>query len=228
MSGVFLANRKLGKRRKGSTRPEFLEKLNNPFESYSELPYREIVMPEETAIYRYGDRADVVYVIESGAVVLIRESLSQGGFVREECAGICGLGDAFGALYGFPIYHEEAMALTEIKVRIYMPDLLPKKLLFAELKRQVILSREILSILQGDEVREKLARLLLILESKGIVDENGGIPLTQEALGAVIMSNRATVARTLGDMRLEGMVESERRSITITDHERLARLAGYC
>jgi CRP/FNR family transcriptional regulator, cyclic AMP receptor protein len=77
---------------------------------------------------------------------------------------------------------------------------------------------------------QRLAGLLLDLaDHHGTTGKHGTIievPLSQDEMASLIGASRATVTRALTDWRQRGFISTGQRRFTITDDERLRRIAG--
>jgi CRP-like cAMP-binding protein len=171
------------------------------------------VLARGEALYRVGERAAVVYVVEAGLLTLAISSPTG----RDRLIGIAGPGDLLGALDpGADRYGETAQALgAAVAVRALDPRFGPRgDAVAGALGDQARRLRQALEDVDLP-VAARLARALARLgERFGQRTEDGAVrltlPLTHEHLAALVGAARETTTLTLSDLRRRGLVEGTR------------------
>jgi len=181
--------------------------------------------------YQPEDRSEVLFLLKQGRVQLYRLSASgkkivtytieAGSFFGEMAIIGQGMHRAFAeaiedcVLCVMSRADVERYLLKNPKVVMHLAEALGKRLLEAE--RQ-------LEELAFKNVPARLAGLLLRLSA-----QNSGSPMieghTHQDMAEAIGAYRETVTQTLNDFKRQGLIEIERKAITILDCERLQRIA---
>lgn len=192
-------------------------------------------LPGET-IYHSGDRAANLYVVAAGKVKLLRHTLSGQDVLLE----ILAPGDFFGSMTtaSNEILLDTAQAQTAACVLAITSEQ------FRELLRQyagvavAVLditaarlqeAQESVRQLSAYPVEQRLAVTLLKLVDKlGEPNEVGlliQMPLSREDLAQMIGSTTETVSRTLSQFQKEGLIQSGRQWVAVSDRSRLEEIA---
>src|SRR5680860_758744 len=194
-----------------SVMPEYLIANKGLSRYYEVLPSGTSEVEQHNSVYLNRAPAEAIFLVKAGAVILIRDSLSEkSGEVNEECAGVRGPGEVFGAFNGSRWTFEEAKALTDTTLQVCMIDDVPKELFVLELQRQLVHANESLSIALGVTSSEKIARMLLVLSCKRFYDPDEGLCFTHEVLTIISGTTRLSVSRKLADFRAKGLISTER------------------
>lgn len=195
-------------------------------------------------IMHQGDESDQVVVIESGWAKVT--SATAGG--HEVVLAVRGPGDLVGesALTGGGERSATITALSHVRALV-IPAARFMAFLDAHPEVWLLVSSTVVQRLDDADRRlrvhltsrglERLALLLADLADlsagqnppgpDGSIDI--GPPLSQEELGRWMDASRETVARSLGALRRQGLVRTDRRKITVVDPSRLrafARVSG--
>lgn len=204
-----------------------------------EAPIRRTVRKREL-IYGRGDRADHMYVLESGRVKLYR--LSPDG--REVALALVEPGEPFGeemavgvaerTLYAEALESSRVRLIDRAQLRAWAsnrPDVLME--LTRNLWHRLDNVERQLESLVFRKVTHRLADLLLQWTDKyGEATPRGvrlQIRLTHQEMASLIGSSRETVTLTLGQLVDSGLIAydpADRRSIVIPDVARLTRYAN--
>lgn len=85
-----------------------------------------------------------------------------------------------------------------------------------------------ITILAQKTVRERLAEILLLLENKLGVDDEGfvNISLTREEVANLIGTATESAIRLISEFKLDQLIEVNGRKIKILDHKKLSRLGN--
>jgi CRP/FNR family transcriptional regulator, cyclic AMP receptor protein len=187
-------------------------------------------------IYRSGDAADALYVIEAGRVKLCR---IEQGTLREAVIDILPAGSLFGdsALYADGVRENCAVAYEQARV-VRIP--------VGEFKRGMAESHELYDYtfrLIGqrlaraerrvadfalDAIPARLDKLLLDFSRRYGINETEGvlidIPLPHREIASIVGSTRESVTVRLNAMRREGIIDFVNRKILIKRPESLVML----
>lgn len=218
----------------------YLQKTN----IFSDLSYDDIKNIEKITkltsseklqpIYIEGSLAKNIYIIKTGQVK-ISKFLPDG---KEITLIILGQGDIFGELSLFDdinnhtaealentelctMKKEDFESLLKIKSDLHfkVTKLIGFRLRSVENKVQEVLFKDI---------KSRLASLFLNLLKKYSKNTNDGIELninlSHEEIGKLIATNRQTVTQKLNEMKNEGLIETKRKRIIITNLEELKKL----
>lgn len=208
--------------------PLDIKAINQQFHEYG---YR----PGET-IYRSGDRAANLYVVAAGKVKLLRHTLSG----HDVLLNILTPGEFFGTLTTLSdeVFPDTAQAQTAACVLA-----ITTKRFRALLRQYAGVAVAVLDItatrlqeaqetvrqLSAYPVERRLAITLLKLADKlGESNELGlliQMPLSREDLAQMIGSSTETVSRIMSQFQKQGMIQSGRQWVAVTDKARLEQLA---
>jgi CRP-like cAMP-binding protein len=189
----------------------------------------------EACIYFEGDEAGHLYLVATGKVKLIRNTVSGHDVLLDILHG----GDYFGSLsiLGGGVHAETAMAQTDCcileissadfeTVLAEYPDVTRNVL--EAVSRRLTESQEIVKQLSTCTVEQRIASALLRLAGK--LGETRGqsvliqLPFSRQDLAAMTGSTPETVSRVMSRFVEEGLVKSGRKWVTITDTKRLEEL----
>ncbi|MFT0848168.1 Crp/Fnr family transcriptional regulator [Actinomycetaceae bacterium L2_0104] len=189
------------------------------------------------AIYHAGDPATRIYVVVQGAA----KAVSHGDGGRETTLDICIPGDLMGAVpaLGEQTYSESTWALipscTLSLDSEHFTEIINEfpSIAMATLKhvsRQLRDTRSTLHLLAGATLEQRLASTLHLLSTRLGQPWHGStlisIPLSREDLAAMIGAAPESVSRLLSLWRKDGIIESGRRWIAVSNPETLTRLAS--
>ena len=220
------------------TRKEYLKKTPI-FSDLSDAELDEIVplvvkrkLKKNTVVFHENDPASTFYLVKTGMVKIYKAS-AEG---REQVLTILGDGQIFGDVPAFDGGPYPASAATMSDSEIYLfrredlnevvrrhPEIALKiiRVLGLRLRQALELVRD-LSFKQGPH---RLAGLLFRLaDDYGSETDNGtliDLPLSRQELADIVGTSRETITRELKKMEKQGMLELNRRLITITDDKRL-------
>lgn len=191
---------------------------------------------KNTVIFHENDAASAFYLVKTGRIKVYK--VSRDG--REQVLSILGDGQIFGDVPTFDGGPYPATAATMIDSEIYLinrddfndmvrrnPEIALKiiKALGGRLRQALELVRD----LSFKQVPHRLAGLLLKLgDEYGEATEAGvliNLSLSRQDLADIVGTSRETVTRELKKMERSGLLDIDRRLITITDRKRLAAWA---
>lgn len=200
-------------------------------EQFHEYGYK----PGET-IYHSGERAENLYVVAAGNVKLLRHTLSG----QDVLLNILTPGEFFGSLTRLSdeIYPDTAQAQTAVcilaitserfrallqryaGVAVAVLDITAKRLQDAQ---------ETVRQLSAHPVEQRLAVTLLKLVDKlGESNEVGlliQMPLSRDDLAKMVGSSTETVSRIMSQLQKDGIIQSGRQWVAVTDKIRLGQVA---
>lgn len=194
------------------------------------------VLRRTEVLFREGEPANALYLVESGRVKLVQDSAEGQQVILRYLAP----GDAFAAvaLFERSTYPVTAQATERTRVRAWSREVLPGLVrehprFEANLLRIVSAhTREALSRvreLSTEPVAQRLARTLIRLgEQVGRTQPDGSLlieRITQQEVAEVAGASLFTVSRTLADWQGLGIVETGRGRYRIRDAARLAVFA---
>lgn len=188
------------------------------------------------AIFREGDPARYVYVIEKGHVKISRNSpLGREVTVAIRKAGeVVGIAEALGGMERC-CYAEalEPCALWQMEGTKFIemlhlrPGLAVK--VATTLGQRLREAENLFSNMVALEVDRRLARLLVSLADRfGVPGQRGvkiDIPLTQQDLATMIGSSRQTVTTTLQRFKDGGLLAVGKKSLEVVDPDGLRKIA---
>ncbi|MBN2624549.1 MAG: Crp/Fnr family transcriptional regulator [Acidimicrobiales bacterium] len=183
--------------------------------------------PAGAVLFREGDRADRVLVLESGTVKVVTTSsggvehilaLRTAGAVLGELAVADGGPRSATAVATTPV---EALAVPAARFRTFLTDhpAATLELLTIAIGRLRAADRQRAEFGSTDTITRLVRTLRDLARSHGRTVD-GGIRLdllSQDDLAALCGSSREAVSRSLGTLRAAGLVATGRRSVTILD-----------
>ena len=189
-------------------------------------------LKNNTVIFHENDPASAFYLVKTGRVKIYKV----GPDGREQVLAILGNGQIFGDVPAFDGGPYPASAATMADSEIYLirsedfqglvrryPEVALK--IIRVLGQRLRQSMELVRDLSFKQVPHRLAGLLLKLGSEYGSETAAGIlidlKLSRQELADIVGTSRETITRELKKMEREGMIEVERRLITITDIKRL-------
>ncbi len=199
--------------------------------------YREYTPGQE--IVGEGESTRTLGSIVTG-VVALHKSLEDG---RRQIVGLLFPSDFVGRPLR-PVAPYEAVAVTDVRMCLFrrsqFEDILSRK---PSLERRLLemmldeldAARDWMLLLGRKSAREKVASFLMILARRAAALENRSvrdrgefpIPLSREAISEYLGLTIETVSRQLTALRKAGIIELHgARSVSLTDHDALAELAG--
>lgn len=191
---------------------------------------------KDTVVFHEGDPASAFYLVKKGRVKIYK--VSPDG--REQVLAILGDNQIFGDVPTFDGGPYPATAATMADSEIYLirredflevvrrhPDIAIK--VIAVLGQRLRQALELVRDLSFKQVPHRLAGLLLKLSDEyGKETENGvliTISLSRQDLADIAGTSRETVTRELKKMERVGLLEINRRHITVMDKEGLTSWA---
>jgi len=188
------------------------------------------------ALFTQGDRAERVFVIERGWVII--SCVAPGA--REIVLGLRGPGDVIGELSSLDGEPRSATALAvgEVAAIVAPASVLTRALRDADIANELI---RVLAVRLRDADRKRLEfasldtlgrvawRLLELGEQFGEAGADGitvELPLSQEQLASWCGASREATVKALAALRTLGCVATGRRTLHILDVEALRRHAG--
>jgi len=188
------------------------------------------------ALFTQGDRAERVFVIERGWVII--SCVAPGA--REIVLGLRGPGDVIGELSSLDGEPRSATALAvgEVAAIVAPASVLTRALRNADIANELI---RVLAVRLRDADRKRLEfasldtlgrvawRLLELGEQFGEAGADGitvELPLSQEQLASWCGASREATVKALAALRTLGCVATGRRTLHILDVEALRRHAG--
>lgn len=161
---------------------------------------------------------------------------------KESIVRIASPGDVLGhrSIFTDQFYNATATAIEECSVcfidKKYILKLVQEKPsvacnLIAKLGRDLGAAEQRVSSFYQKNVRERLAELLLLLkQSHGVTEESGriklNIKLTREEMASIIGTASETLIRFMSELKSEGFIEQEGKTIFITNEEGLIDFAN--
>ena len=188
------------------------------------------------ALFTQGDRAERVFVIERGWVII--SCVAPGA--REIVLGLRGPGDVIGELSSLDGEPRSATALAvgDVAAIVAPASVLTRALRDADIANELI---RVLAVRLRDADRKRLEfasldtlgrvawRLLELGEQFGEAGADGitvELPLSQEQLASWCGASREATVKALAALRTLGCVTTGRRTLHILDVEALRRHAG--
>lgn len=160
---------------------------------------------------------------------------------KESIVRIASEGDVLGhrSIFTDQYYNATATAIEECSVcfidKKYILKLVEEQPtvacnLIAKLGRDLGAAEKRVSSFYQKNVRERLAELLLLLKQSHGVEEEGrvliNIKLTREEMASIIGTASETLIRFMSELKAEGFIEQEGKSIYIKDEEGLLEFAN--
>lgn len=188
------------------------------------------------AIYFEGDPGESLYLVATGKVKLMRNTLAG----REVLLDILRAGEYFGHLapIGQPGYAETAVAQTDCcilqisgknfeKVLNHHPDVTIEVL--KAVGQRLEESHEIIKQLSTYTVEQRIAAALIRVSKKLGEQKHSGlliqVPFSRQDLAAMTGATMETVSRVMSRFAAEGMISTGRKWVLINDPERLEQIA---
>jgi CRP/FNR family transcriptional regulator len=217
--------------------------LSDFFKDLSEEDLKELSRHKKDVRYKKGEnlfhegtQAFGLYLIISGHAKLYKRGIDG----KQQILRIAGPGDIVGyrSLFENAPYHVSAQALEDseiccmdAKAILSLLETNPKfaVALLKRLVKDFVASEELTTSIAQRPVRERMAKLLLMLkDSYGRPSEQGvliEIQLSREEIGEMIGVTRETATRLLSQFQREGLIALKDREITILNSEVLTNTA---
>lgn len=199
--------------------------------------FRDQGFAEEEPIFYAGDSAARLYVVASGKVKLMRHTLTGQDVLLE----ILAEGDFFGSLFmlGDDTYPDTAVAQTTVcalgidaeDFRAIMTQnpavaLAVLDITAARLRE----AHEAIRQISAYSTEQRIAYTLLKLAEKLGEQQDVGLliqmPLSREDIAGMVGSTPETASRILSAFQKEGLIETGRQWVAITDRDRLREIAA--
>ena len=181
-------------------------------------------------IQQRGDKAEGVWLIESGAVI-VGQFLPEGEF---RSVALLGPGDSYGELALFSGLPRVVDAIARGPSELMHIPGSAVDALFAERPEAMRLMlgamaqqlQEVLDIVAGIRRGSSMARIAAMLANlSGNAHGEARIAITQQELGELLGLTRATVSTALGELERDGVLERGYGSIRLLQPERLRLLS---
>lgn len=200
------------------------------------LLFREYGYAQGETIYFSGDRARHLYIVASGQIKLMRHTLAG----QDILVDMLSSGDFFGTLSTLEeaAYPDTAQAQTSVCVlTITVEDFrgILARCPSAALTVLDIISKrlhdahEMLRQLSAHPVEQRIAHILLKLADKLGESSDEGLliqmPLTRDDIAQMTGATAETASRVMSQFQKDGIINSGRQWVAITDKVRLAALA---
>lgn len=193
------------------------------------------VFRKKESIYREGEYPHALYYIKSGKIKLTKSS----DYGKEFITQLCGPGEFLGylALLENSALHEEASALEDSEI-VFIPMEDFRRLIHSNrevannfiklLSKNVVEQEERLLKLAYGNVRERVASVVLNLYERYASREGQRIDLaiSREELAGYAGIATESLIRTLSEFKSEGVLGNEGRNISVTNLDRLKRIAS--
>ena len=187
-------------------------------------------------IFFPGDPAERVYLIRRGAVRLSRvyesgEEITVALLRENSLFGVLSLltgqrSDRFYHAVAFTRVEMVTAPATSVKAAIEADTSVGLRLLQG-LSSRILQTETMIETLTHRDMSSRLVSFLLVLcRDFGVADELGitiDLRLSHQAIAEAIGSTRVTITRLLGDLRQSGLVQIDRKKITVLDPIALAK-----
>ena len=187
-------------------------------------------------IFFPGDPAERVYLIRRGAVRLSRvyesgEEITVALLRENSLFGVLSLltgqrSDRFYHAIAFTRVEMVSAPATSVR-RAIEEDASVGLLLLQGLSSRILQTETMIETLTHRDMSSRLVSFLLVLCRDFGVPGQSGIPidlrLSHQAIAEAIGSTRVTITRLLGDLREEGLLQIDRKKITVFDPIALAK-----
>lgn len=204
--------------------PENLQEL------FSQIHYQVKTYQKNDLITMSGEICDRLLIIQEGSVKAEMNDYSGKTIKIEDMSAPWPLATAF--LFGkenrFPVTVSATSDVEMVSIPkpefvklLQMNSLILNNYLNTISTRAQFLSQK-LKFLSFKTIRQKIAHYLL--EKAGDRLQTVEVPQSQEQLAEMFGVTRPSLARTLGEMVQEGLIETQRRSIKILDKGRMSQL----
>lgn len=194
-------------------------------------------LKRKEVLYLPGDKRENVYLVLEGVVKLAR--LSEDG--REIIIDTCEEGEMFGELSLINPGEHETMAETMTKAKLLVINSEAFENIIEELPKISFMLARIIGVrrmvleskledLAFRNVPSRLAKFLM--EQASLFGTRIGTYInvpsnySQQEIGSMIGSTRETTSHFLNDFRRSGLIDFNKRHISILDPERLSELGG--
>lgn len=177
-------------------------------------------------LFKEGDEAQAVYLIESGQVEVYRGDGSARKVVAQVGPGAM-LGDI--AMFGGTPHFSSTQALTRVRAFRFARERLLRELaqnpavclrwLVAGLRQLEGMQRRVIRLMH----KTVLGQVADLLGEEA--DVRGDIRLSQTTIATLLGVSRQSVNEALGRLREQGAVETGYRHIRVLDSDRLARIS---
>ncbi|MEM9192833.1 MAG: Crp/Fnr family transcriptional regulator [Myxococcota bacterium] len=180
-------------------------------------------------LFREGEPGNVVYVIGSGRVRLVRPS------AKDLTVAYRGPGDLAGERILFsPTHDVEGLVVDRVRAVAvdaqqlqrameHVPELATRFYRMADARARELEDR--LSAFLTKTVEERVSEFLLeAAERHGVADARGTlirVKFTHLEIASYVGSTRETVTLVLGDLRRKGLIETDHRRVIVRDMTRL-------
>ena len=185
---------------------------------------------------RYGDPAERVYLLKRGAVRLSRvyetgEEITVALLRENSLFGVLSLltgqkSDRFYHAIAFTRVDLISAPATSVRQAIEK-DARVALLLLQGLSSRILQTETMIETLTHRDMSSRLVSFLLVLcRDFGMPGTRGitiDLKLSHQAIAEAIGSTRVTITRLLGDLRNDGLVEIDRKRITVFDPLALAK-----
>jgi CRP-like cAMP-binding protein len=178
-------------------------------------------VPDGAVVFRKGDPLQSVYLVVSGAVLVLASGINEDGLVAVRAAG--GLLAAIPATRGRRVHAATAVALGTCQLR-HVPVIdflalrerdLTASLCIGELLAAAAIEQfEWLVAVSGADLHARLLHVLVVLFRSGSVDRPDGsvrlrFSITRTLLARCVSAERESVVRLLAKLEREGLVVRE-------------------
>lgn len=195
-----------------------------------------VVVNKGEVIFRDGEMPKGIYLIEKGTAKLCKS----GYYGKEQILRFIKKGDILGyrSILCGESFQAKAEAMTTMEMFFIPTEMflylleIDSKISYTILQKiayELGESSNIITFLAQKSVRERLAEILLILEGKLGVDEQGFIKLslTREEIANLIGTATESAIRLISEFKNDDLIKVEGRSIKIINREKLRKL-GHC
>ncbi len=194
---------------------------------------KEIHYEKGQEIIHEGYKPTGIYGMLHGTAKLYRSGFNG----KEQILRFVKKGDIVGyrSLLGGETFSASCTVLDDVTV-VYIPEIIFHKLLEVSSKVSFDVLKKIsqdlgeagktITLLAQKTVRERLAEILLLLENKLGIDNEGfiKISLTREEMANLIGTATESAIRLISEFKTDGLIEVEGRRIKILGHRKLTRL----
>ena len=194
------------------------------------------VVDRNKTIFFPGDPAERVYLIRRGAVRLSRvyesgEEITVALLRENSLFGVLSLltgqrSDRFYHAVAFTRVEMVTAPATSVRNAIEADTAVGLRLLQG-LSSRILQTETMIETLTHRDMSSRLVSFLLVLcRDFGVPDELGitiDLRLSHQAIAEAIGSTRVTITRLLGDLRQSGLVQIDRKKITVLDPISLAK-----
>jgi CRP-like cAMP-binding protein len=194
---------------------------------------KEIHYEKGQGIIHEGYKPTGIYGILYGTGKLYRSGFNG----KEQILRFVKKGDIVGyrSLLGGETFSASCTVLDDV-IAVYIPEVIFHKLLEVSSKVSFDVLKKIsqdlgeagktITLLAQKTVRERLAEILLFLENKLGVDNEGfiKITLTREEMANLIGTATESAIRLISEFKTDGLIEVDGRRIKILYHQKLTRL----